>query len=125
MPLTTSHAASVSSNTGVGGHMRQFFPAGAVFMMRPIASTMCARPILLGQHLGPSAVSWVLRPLVGLAHAPPTSASAFHEATQRGIQGSGFDVEQVVGLRSDGLANPVPVPGPTWKIRRMSMSTVR
>src|SRR5262245_55809577 len=50
------------------------------------------------------------RPLVGLADAPlGLQPSAFHETVQRGIEGAGLDLEEVVGLRADRLADAVAV----------------
>ena len=54
-----------------------------------------------------------LRALVGLAHTPlGLQPSALHEALQRGIERAGFDLEQVIRLRPDRLADAVAVLGP-------------
>ena len=86
--------------------------AGAGFMTRPIASTSCDQPVPLTRQLrfsrGRQAV--VLRLLIRLAHAPlPLQPAALHETVQRRIEGAGFDLEQLVGLRADGLADAVAV----------------
>ena len=84
-------------------------------MMRPIASTICDQRSRSRDSCSlPAAVSSVvLRPLVGLAHVPlGLQPSALLEAVQRGIERAGFDLEQVVGLRADGLADAVAVLGP-------------
>src|SRR5438132_1472772 len=72
-------------------------------------------PILLAQQLGLARRRQpvVLRPLLGLAHAPfGFQPFALLEAVQGGIEGAGFDLEQFVGLRADGLADAVAVLGP-------------
>ena len=68
----------------------------------------------------------VLRPLVGLAHAPlGLQPAALHEAVQRGVERAGFDLQQVVGLRADGLADAVAVlRAPTAGSEGSSMSRV-
>jgi hypothetical protein len=50
-----------------------------------------------------------------LASLTPHSAfqpSPLLEAVQRGVKGAGLDLEQVVGLRANGLADAVAVLGP-------------
>ena len=52
----------------------------------------------------------VLRALIRLAHAPfGLEPSALLEPVQRGIERAGLDLEQVVGLRADRLADAVSV----------------
>ena len=81
-------------------------------MMRPIASTSCDQRSCSRDScaLPGGGQPVVLRPLVGLADAPlGLQPAALLEAVQRRIERAGFDLEQVVGLRADGLADAVAV----------------
>ena len=81
-------------------------------MTRPIACTSCDQRSCSRNSCAFPAGGQpvVLRPLVGLADAPlGLQPPALLEAVQRGIEGAGFDLEQVVGLRADGLADAVAV----------------
>src|SRR5262249_2681996 len=52
----------------------------------------------------------VLRALVGLADAPfGFQPAALHEAMEGGVERAGFDPEELVRLRADGLADAVAV----------------
>src|SRR5262245_20247147 len=54
----------------------------------------------------------ILRPLVGLAHAPfRLQPAPLHQTMQRGIEGAGFDLEQIIRLRANRLTNAVAVLG--------------
>src|SRR5881396_1104516 len=71
-----------------------------------------ARQLGLPHHRQPV----VLRPLPGLADAPlGLQPPALLEAVQGGVEGAGFDLEHVVGLRANGLADAVAVLGPPLK----------
>src|SRR5688572_21716939 len=55
----------------------------------------------------------LLRLLVGLAHPPlRLQPSVLHEAVQGGIERAGFNLEEIVGLPANGLANAMAVLGP-------------
>src|SRR4029077_14113113 len=64
---------------------------------RQLLSSRCGEPV-------------ILRALIGLAHGPLRLHPApFFEAVQRGVERSGFDLQQIVGLRADRLADAVAV----------------
>src|SRR3954465_509105 len=79
-------------------------PSDCVDQLRPsIAFAHQLRFARSGQLVVP-------RPLVPFAGAPPRFEPApFEKAMQRRIQRTGFDTEQIVGLRPDRLADPVTV----------------
>src|SRR5436309_14827817 len=69
-------------------------------------STLFARELRLAR--GREAVE--LRALVRFALVPfPFEPPALHEPVQRGVEGTRFDLEQIVGLRPDRLADAVAV----------------
>src|SRR5262245_32570823 len=71
--------------------------------------------VLLSDQLGPAdgRETVELRLLIRLAHPPlGLEPPALHESVQGGVERAGLDLEQLLGLPADGLADPVAVPGP-------------
>src|SRR5947209_13438003 len=68
-----------------------------------------ARQLGLSHHRQPV----VFRPLFGLTYAPlGLQPPALLQAVQCGVERASFDLEHVVGLRANGLADAVAMLGP-------------
>ena len=81
-------------------------------MMRPMAWTSCDQRSLLARQLRLAGRGQlvVLRALVGLADAPlGLQPAALLESVQRRIERAGLDLEQIVGLGADRLADAMAV----------------
>ena len=69
----------------------------AILLARQLSLSGRRQPVILG-------------PLVGLADAPVgLQPAALFQPMERRVEGAGFDLQEVVGLRSDGLADAVAV----------------
>src|SRR5262249_46668841 len=94
----------IASALAVGRRIHD--PPDGVHELRP--------PVLLACELGLALYCQPveLRPLIGLAHIPfRFEPPALFETVERGIQRAGFDLEEAVGLRANGLADAVTVAG--------------
>ena len=81
-------------------------------MILPMTSTSCDQRSRSRDELGLAGRGQlvVLRLVIGFADAPlRLQPAAFLEAVERGIERAGFDLQQIVGLRADRLADAVAV----------------
>src|SRR5258708_16376548 len=107
-PLVASRSRASPLNGGMrlllGRRCRIHDPSDGGDELGP--SILLARQLRLAR--GREAV--VLRALVRLAQIPfPFKPPALHEPMQSGVQGARFDLEQILGLRTDRLADAVAV----------------